>query len=115
MKLAVVVGVGFALLSGSLIAGRQPEPQLADGPGKAVVEAVCGECHEAASRITKLKKSEGEWAEVITDMEGRGMTADQKDLDVVLAYLTKYYGGSVRALAVSHQWPGSSKPEAAVP
>lgn len=101
MKLGVVVGVGFALLSGSLVAGRQPEPQLVDGPGKNVVERVCGECHDAASRIIKLKKSEREWAEVITDMEGRGMTADQKDLDVVLAYLTKHYG-SAPALAVSH-------------
>jgi len=93
MKLAVIVAIGCTLLlSRTLIAGRQPEPQLADGPGKAVVERVCGECHEAASRITKLKKSESEWAEVITDMEGRGMTADAKDLDVVLAYLTKQYG-----------------------
>ncbi len=101
MKLAGVVGVIVALLSGSLIAGRPSEQQLADGPGKAVVERVCGECHDAAERITKLKKSEKEWAEVITDMEGRGMTASEKDVEVVLAYLTKNYGPALIP-AISH-------------
>lgn len=110
MKLALVVGIGCTVLSGGLLAGAQPEPQLAEGPGKAVVERVCGECHEPASRIAKFKKSETEWADVITDMQNRGMMADDKEIEVVLAYLTKQYGKTgarssqqpVRILTTAH-------------
>lgn len=56
------------------------------------MQRVCSECHNAAERITKHRKSEAEWADVITDMQGRGLMADDKDIDTVLAYLTKNYG-----------------------
>ena len=53
---------------------------------------VCGQCHDAAERITKFAKTEAEWADVITDMQGRGLMADDKDIETVLAYLTGNYG-----------------------
>lgn len=53
---------------------------------------VCGECHTAAPKIIKLRKSRPEWADLVTDMQGRGMMTDEKDLEVVLNYLTANYG-----------------------
>jgi hypothetical protein len=67
-------------------------PELKDGPGKEVVVAVCGECHDPALKITKFRKSRAEWADLITDMQSRGLMADEKDLEVVLNYLTANYG-----------------------
>jgi hypothetical protein len=86
-----VVGVSVALASTPGVA-QQATPELADGPGKPLVTRVCGECHDAASHITKFRKTETEWADTITDMQNRGMMADDKDLEVILAYLTKQYG-----------------------
>jgi cytochrome c5 len=65
---------------------------LVDAPGREVVQRVCSECHDAAKHITKFKKSEDEWAAVITDMQSRGLMADDKDIETVLAYLTRNYG-----------------------
>jgi mono/diheme cytochrome c family protein len=106
MKLSLAVGIGFTLLAGSGTIAQQPSSELADGPGKDVVVRVCGECHEPASRISKFKKSESEWAEVITDMQNRGMMADDKEIEVVLAYLTKQYGKSPAPFSVSHRLAG---------
>jgi cytochrome c5 len=76
-----------------ITASAQGQPRtLADAPGKDVVLRVCGECHDAAERITKFAKTEAEWADVITDMQSRGLMADDKDIDIVLAYLTRNYG-----------------------
>lgn len=100
MKLPVVVGIGFTLLAGSGVTAQQPSSELADGPDKDVVVRICGECHEPASRISKFKKSESEWADVITDMQNRGMMADDKELEVVLAYLTKHYGKSAPSVSL---------------
>jgi cytochrome c5 len=71
---------------------QEPSPDLADAPGKDVVMTVCSECHEVAPKIAKLRKSRTEWADLITDMQNRGMMADDKDLEVVLNYLTVNYG-----------------------
>lgn len=73
-------------------AAAEDGPTLVEAPGRDVVQRVCSECHNAAERITKHRKSEAEWADVITDMQGRGLMADDKDIDTVLAYLTKNYG-----------------------
>ena len=65
--------------------------ELVDAPGRDVVVAVCGECHEPAPRITKLRKTRAQWVEVIADMQNRGLMADDKDIEVVLNYLAANY------------------------
>jgi hypothetical protein len=69
----------------------QEAVQLVDAPGRDVVVAVCGECHEPAPKITKLRKTRAQWVEVITDMQNRGLMADEKDIEVVLNYLAANY------------------------
>ncbi|MES1256157.1 MAG: cytochrome c [Acidobacteriota bacterium] len=84
------VGLGAVLTAAA--ADDPPAPTLVDAPGREVVQRVCSECHDAAKRITKFRKSEAEWADVITDMQNRGLMADDKDIETVLAYLTRNYG-----------------------
>ena len=81
-----------AFSSSTGLFAQEPAPELVDAPGKDLVTAVCSECHEAAPKITKFKKSRAAWADLITDMQNRGLTADEKDLEVVLNYLTTNYG-----------------------
>ena len=91
---AIPIHVAFvcALSTALTAAPQSAAPTLAEGAGKDVVARVCGECHDAADRITKHRKTEAEWADTITDMQNRGMTADDKEVEVVLAYLTRQYG-----------------------
>jgi hypothetical protein len=70
----------------------EPVLQLVDAPGRDVVLIVCAACHDPVSRITKYRLSVDGWADLITDMQNRGMQADDADVDVVLDYLSKNYG-----------------------
>jgi competence protein ComEA len=95
--LARSVIVGLALLTAAAFLqvaparGQEPAVQLVDAPGKDVVVAVCSECHEPAPKIAKTRRTREQWSAVITDMEGRGLMADPKDLEVVLNYLAANY------------------------
>ena len=81
------------VIAGAWVAAAPDQPPtLVEAPGKEVVVRVCGQCHDAAERITKFAKTEAEWADVVTDMQGRGLMADDKDIETVLAYLTRNYG-----------------------
>jgi hypothetical protein len=71
---------------------QAPAPQLADAPGKDVVTTICGDCHDAAAKITKFRKTRPQWADLISDMQTRGLMADDKELEVVLNYLADNYG-----------------------
>jgi competence protein ComEA len=90
----LLLGSAFLWPPASLIAqGPSPDPPgLKEGPGKDTVVGICGECHDPALKITKFRKSRAEWADLITDMQNRGLMADEKDLEVVLNYLTANYG-----------------------
>jgi len=71
--------------------GQEPAVTLVDAPGKDVVMGLCSECHDPAPKITKTRRTREQWAAVITDMQGRGLVADDKDLEVVLNYLAANY------------------------
>jgi cytochrome c5 len=91
--LAVALALAGCISARAGATGQEPPPaELANAPGKDVVVAVCGECHDAAPKITRLRKSRVEWADLVTDMQSRGLMADEKDLQVVLDYLTANYG-----------------------
>ena len=94
---AVVLALVACTAMGAAAPDEQAAPTLVDAPGREVVVRVCSECHDAAKHITKFKKSEDEWAAVITDMQSRGLMADDKDIETVLAYLTRNYGPSREA------------------
>ena len=102
-SLVVPCALSLALTAAAAASPTQTvtPPALADGAGKDVVTRVCGECHDAAERITKHRKTETEWADIVTDMQNRGMAADDKEIEVVLAYLTRQYGNPAPPVAAS--------------
>ena len=87
-------------------AGSGGGPVLADGQGKAVVEAKCQSCHDT-QRIVRSRGDQARWQQVLRSMNlyAQGSTLAQPLTDdeekVVLAYLSTNYAPV----------PGSAKPK----
>ncbi len=64
---------------------------LPDGPGKALVEDLCGSCHSVEEAVA-TRRSERDWKDVIQLMVDRGATGSEDELKSILAYLAKNYG-----------------------
>ena len=64
---------------------------LPDGPGKALVEDLCGYCH-AVEEAVATRRYESDWKDVIQLMVDRGATGSEDDFRSILTYLTKNYG-----------------------
>jgi cytochrome c5 len=82
MKLLVFLFVIFTLTA---------QDQLPEGEGKKVVEKLCNDCH-GPENYTKKKHTKDEWEKVIQDMVEKGASGTDKELDTIVAYLTKYFG-----------------------
>ncbi len=67
------------------------EKPLPEGEGKKVVEKLCLDCH-GSENFTDKKRTKDEWEAVISDMVEKGAQGTDKELDQVVAYLTKYFG-----------------------
>jgi len=82
MKLLVFLFVTFTLAA---------QDQLPEGEGKKEVEKLCNDCH-GPENYTKKKHTRDEWEKVIQDMVEKGASGTDKELDTIVAYLTKYFG-----------------------
>lgn len=81
-----LLAVGFLL---TIAAAAQSD--LPDGPGKAVVEKICGGCH-ALAVFTENRSTKDRWAAVVDDMVSRGAQGTDEELDQVVTYLAKNFG-----------------------
>ncbi len=64
---------------------------MPDGPGKALVEDLCGSCHSVEEAVA-TRRSERDWKDVIQLMVDRGATGSEDEFKSILAYLAKNYG-----------------------
>jgi cytochrome c5 len=67
------------------------EISLPAGPGKDVVEARCGICHDVGW-IVHTKRSKQEWEAVTKNMIGRGPQAPAEQVQTIITYLTTHFG-----------------------
>jgi type 1 glutamine amidotransferase len=65
--------------------------ELPEGPGRAAVESVCGECHSVGEAVA-TRRSERDWKDVMQLMVDRGATISDEDSKTILAYLSKNFG-----------------------
>ena len=82
-----------------------PDPaatKLPAGPGKELVLKKCTSCHSVQSIISK-RNSADDWAQVVSQMIGRGATVSDDDADTIVDYLATNFG------------PSSPKPGASAP
>lgn len=66
---------------------------LPEGPGKQVVLKSCTSCHNVRIAISK-RGNEDDWAQVISQMIGRGANISDDDADTIVEYLAKHFGPS---------------------
>lgn len=88
------MGVTKADVTPKPFPGKTANPKadgLPDGPGKALVEDLCGSCH-AVEEAVATRRSERDWKDVIQLMVDRGATGSEDELKSILAYLVKNYG-----------------------
>jgi competence protein ComEA len=64
--------------------------QLPEGPGRAETAKLCRTCHEMA-RSVSLRQDRAGWSTTLRKMTAFGMKATDKELDLVLDYLTTHY------------------------
>jgi DNA uptake protein ComE-like DNA-binding protein len=104
MKAFVTIAMGVLVLATTFVAAtptaarRQSPDPFPDGPGKSEMIKVCGDCHEA-TKVTTLRLTHDGWATVIDDMVKGGAKGTDKELELVLTYLsTNFAGEAARAI-----------------
>ena len=88
------MGVTKADVTPKPFPGKTVNPKadgLPDGPGKALVEELCGSCHSVEEAVA-TRRSERDWKDVIQLMVDRGATGSEDDFKSILTYLAKNYG-----------------------
>jgi cytochrome c5 len=65
--------------------------ELPDGPGKSVVEKVCGDCHGAEVYAGKHRDKQ-QWNATIDRMIRHGATATDAQFDQIVDYLVRNFG-----------------------
>lgn len=68
--------------------------QLPDGPGKDVLQKVCGSCHEP-DVVSQYRKSSKDWTDMISRMIEQGAEGTDEQFNTILAYLVKNFGPQV--------------------
>ena len=84
MSIAVVCA---ALIS--LVATGQAQSRLPEGPNRAIVELVCGSCHDI-EMVRINGRSEAGWNNTIEEMTGYGLRLTPAERALILEYLTTY-------------------------
>ena len=106
---------GFARpgrVAGNELDNELPPPNLPEGPGKAIVEAKCNQCH-FLHRLTQERWTHANWEQKITWMRERIHESGANDLTdqeqkIVVDYLAKNF--SDKAPKSRPQWPPVEDP-----
>jgi competence ComEA-like helix-hairpin-helix protein len=95
------------ILAGSFAATMQEKstPQskdgLPDGPGKPETVKVCSGCHEV-TKATTLRLTRAGWTSVVDDMVKTGAKATDKEIELIVNYLsTSFLGEAARPINVN--------------
>jgi competence protein ComEA len=74
-----------------LIAGEDEVKLLPDGPGREATTRVCLDCH-GTGNFRQLRLSREDWADQVAEMVDRGAKGTDKDMALVVDYLTDNFG-----------------------
>ncbi len=90
MKRSLLAAVPF-LFSAAALVPRANAQDLPEGPGKDVVENVCGSCH-GVDLLSSQRATKQGWGYIVDDMVSRGASATNEQIDTIKDYLAKHYG-----------------------
>src|SRR5207249_4390296 len=74
--------------TGGLGLAQQQHPE---GEGKKLLQDRCRSCH-SLDPVLSRKSSHDEWQQLVVEMLGYGAELKDKEIDVAVDYLTKYFG-----------------------
>ena len=63
---------------------------LPEGPGKSLVENICGSCH-GLDLVTGQTGTRATWQDTVDSMRGRGATGSDDDFKLIVDYLAKNF------------------------
>ena len=89
----IALRVAAVALSSLAVAAQAPD--LPDGPGKAVLQTACSQCH-GVEVVTSQPRSRDEWTEVVSRMVGAGAQLTDEDYGLVVEYLAAHFGPSAQ-------------------
>lgn len=64
---------------------------LPDGPGKAIFEKMCTQCH-GVEGVVRSKMTKDRWMAIVDDMVSRGAKGTDDEIDTVINYLAANFG-----------------------
>ena len=86
----------FITVAGTVAAFASSRQQLPEGAGKKLLEDRCGACH-SLEQVLSRKWNHDEWQQLVVKMVGYGAQLDDKEVEVSVDYLTKYFRPSASA------------------
>lgn len=112
--LAAMLLIALPLYSAAGQSGTSKSPassssanMLPDGPGKNLVLKDCQSCH-SLQNVTSHRGNADDWAQVISQMIGRGANISDDDADTLVDYLSAHFGATSPRPAESSS-PGAQK------
>ena len=90
----IITSLGCWLLAAvaflSAAAPSHAQSDVPDGPGKAVLQRMCTQCH-GLNVITGQRMTKTQWAEQVDDMVSRGAVGTDQDIKQVVDYLATHF------------------------
>jgi virginiamycin B lyase len=84
------VGLKRLVIGAALLAAVAPAESLPEGPGKALVEAICTSCH-SADRILDKQRTRPQWEATVLEMLQEEPDVTQSERDKIVDYLAKTF------------------------
>jgi hypothetical protein len=81
----------LAAISTLTIGAGAHAQELPEGPGKALVQTACSQCH-SLDVVLRQRRSREDWMEVLSRMVGNGAELSDDDYNQALEYLATYLG-----------------------
>jgi len=82
--------------------GAGARAQMPPGPGKAIFEKSCTECH-GEEVVLDMKMSKEGWQSVVDNMIAEGATVSDDDTKVLVDYLAKNFGQDAQKVNVNQE------------
>jgi mono/diheme cytochrome c family protein len=110
LGLAVASAAGPAPRSGSLPVLGTRLSAFPEGPGKAVADKACLQCH-SADIPRQQRLTEKQWTAEVEKMTRWGAAVDASDKEALIAYLASHFGPGNEAFHPIEVQPAASRPQ----
>lgn len=91
LKLGAAAAACLTMAGIGCVATTAVAQELEPGPGSDVVMRACSNCH-TIDNVLQVRKSHADWDTTVHLMLNYGMQLPDNDMQIVIEYLSSYYG-----------------------